>query len=189
MASALSMGLGPPQGLAPLRAKWGWIVALGVVYVVAGVIALGSLLMATVATVLIVGIMMIIAGVAEVINAFQIKTWGRFLLWLALGVLYIVAGLAAWDNPLLTAVWLTLILGAVLVASGVMRIFLGFSMKEGTPWVWVVISGVVTLLLGGIILVHWPVSSLWALGIFLGVDLVFAGSSWIAVGLGLRAAT
>jgi uncharacterized membrane protein HdeD (DUF308 family) len=182
------LGLGPDSTLAPLRAKWGWIVALGVVYLVAGIIALGSVVSATVATVYVVGIMMIIAGVAEVINAFQIRTWGRFLFWLALGVLYVIAGFVAFDNPLLTAVWLTLILGAALVASGIMRIFLAFNMKAGSPWIWVVVSGVITLLLGLIILAHWPVSSLWTLGIFLGVDLVFAGASWIALGLGLRAA-
>ena len=74
--TASALGLGAGAALAPLRAKWGWIVALGVVYVVAGVIALGSVVMATVASVYFVGIMMVIAGVAEVINAFQIKTWG-----------------------------------------------------------------------------------------------------------------
>jgi uncharacterized membrane protein HdeD (DUF308 family) len=70
--------------LEPLRAKSGWIIALGVVFVIAGIIALGSVVMATAATVFVVGIMMVIAGVAEVINAFQIKTWGKFLLWLLL---------------------------------------------------------------------------------------------------------
>jgi uncharacterized membrane protein HdeD (DUF308 family) len=169
-----------------LRAKSGWIVALGVVYVVAGVIALGSVVSATVPTVLVVGVMMIVAGVAEVINTFQIKTWGRFLFWLALGILYIVAGFVAFENPLLTAAWLTLILGAALAASGVVRIFLGFSMQNGAPWIGVVVSGLINLLLGFIILAHWPVSSLWTLGIFLGVDLVLAGASWIGVGMGLR---
>ena len=115
--SALT-GFGTTQSLAPLHAKWGWIVALGIVYLVAGIIALGNILSATVASVVVVGVMMIIAGVAEVINAFQVKTWGRFIFWLMLGVLYIVAGFVAFDNPLLTAVWLTLFLGAALVASG-----------------------------------------------------------------------
>ena len=119
---------------------------------------------------------------------FQIKTWGRFLFWLALGILYIIAGFVAFENPLLTAAWLTLILGAALCASGVVRIFLGFNMQHGSPWIWVVVSGVITLLLGLIILAHWPVSSLWTLGIFLGVDLVFAGASWVGVGMGLRQA-
>jgi uncharacterized membrane protein HdeD (DUF308 family) len=184
--TASALGFGPAAALAPLRDKWGWIVALGVVYVVAGVIALGSVVMATVATVWLVGIMMIIAGVFEVINAFQIRTWGRFLFWLLLGILYIVAGFIAFESPLLTAVWLTLLLGAALVASGIVRIFLGFNMKGGTPWGWVVASGVITLLLGAIILVHWPNSGFYALGVILGVDLVFAGASWIALGLGLH---
>ena len=172
-------------GLEPLRAKRGWIIALGIVYVVAGVIALGSIVTATIATVFVVGIMMLIAGVAEVFHAFQIKTWGRFLLWLLLGVLYIVAGFLTFENPLLVAVLLTLLLGVSLIVSGIMRIVLAFSMKEGMPWIWVVLSGAITLLLGLIILAHWPVSSLYILGLFLGIDLVFAGAGWIAVGFGL----
>lgn len=174
-------------GLEPLRAKSGWIIALGAVYVVAGIVALGSVLLATVATVFIVGIMMLIAGIAEVINAFQIKTWGKFLLWLLLGLLYIVAGFVTFENPLLAAVFLTLLLGVSLVVSGIMRIVLGFGMRQAMPWGWVVSSGVITLLLGLIILAHWPVSSLYVLGLLLGIDLIFAGVGWIGVGFGLKA--
>jgi len=173
---------------APLRAKWSWIVALGVVYMLAGLVALGSVVMATVASVLVVGVMMIIAGVAEVISAFQIKSWGKFLLWVLLGVLYIVGGFVAFENPLLAAALLTLILGASLVASGIMRIFLAFSMKRESPWIWVLLSGLITLLLGLLILARWPVSSLYILGVFLGIDLVMAGAAWIGLGFGLRRA-
>ena len=174
------------SGLAPLRAKSGWIVALGVVYVIAGLIALGSVMFATVVTVFVVGIMMLIAGVAEVFNAFQIKSWGKFLVWLLLGLLYIVAGFVTFENPLLAAAVLTLFLGFSLIFSGVMRIFLGFSMKVGTPWMWVVLSGIITLLLGLVIVVHWPVSGLYILGMFLGIDLVIVGIGWIGVGFGLK---
>jgi uncharacterized membrane protein HdeD (DUF308 family) len=173
---------------APLRAKWGWIVALGVIYLIAGFIALGSVAMATVVSVLVVGVMMIISGVAEVISAFQIKSWGKFLLWALLGVLYIVAGFVTFQNPLLAAVLLTLILGASLVVSGIMRIILAFSMKRETPWIWVALSGVITLLLGVLILLRWPVSSLYILGLFLGIDLIMAGAGWIGLGFGLRRA-
>ncbi len=176
------------SGIETLHAKWGWIVALGIVYAVAGGIALGSIAMATVASVFVVGIMMLIAGVAEVINAFQVKTWGKFLLWVLLGGLYIFAGFVTFQNPLLAAALLTLLLACALIVSGMMRIILGLSMKEGTPWVWVVLSGVVTLLLGLIILNHWPISSLYILGLLLGMDLVFAGVSWIGMGLALRRA-
>ena len=172
--------------LGPLRAKSGWIIALGVIYVVAGFIALGSVVMATVVSVFIVGIMMLIAGSAEVIHAFQVKSRGRFLLWALLGALYIVAGFVTFENPLLAAAILTLILGVALITSGIMRIILAFSVKEGVPWIWILVSGLITLLLGIVILVHWPVSSLYILGLFLGIDLVFAGAGWIALGLGLR---
>jgi uncharacterized membrane protein HdeD (DUF308 family) len=142
--------------------------------------------MATAASVLVVGIMMVIAGAAEIVNAFQIKTWSKFLLWLLLGALYVVAGFFAFENPLLAAVVLTLLLSAALVASGIMRIILAFSMKAEMPWIGVMLSGVITLILGLIILARWPVSSLYVLGIFLGIDLLFAGAGWIGIGLGLR---
>jgi uncharacterized membrane protein HdeD (DUF308 family) len=175
-----------PVDTAPLRAKWGWILALGIVYVIAGLIALGSVVMATVASVLIVGVMMIVAGVAEIINAFQCKGWGRFLIWVLLGALYIVAGFVTFENPLFAAAILTLLLGASLIASGIVRIILAFSMKREQPWIWVLLSSLITLLLGLMILAHWPLSSVYILGIFLGIDLVMAGASWIGIGLALH---
>jgi len=176
------------SNIAPLRAKWGWIVALGVVYLIAGLIALGSILVATVASVLIVGVMMIVAGVAEVINALQIKSWGKFLIWALLGVLYIVAGFITFENPIFAAVLLTLFLGASLIVSGIMRLFLAFSMRRETPWIWVAFSAVITLLLGLLILARWPINSVYVLGLFLGIDLIMAGAGWVGLGIGLRRA-
>jgi uncharacterized membrane protein HdeD (DUF308 family) len=187
-ASDTSQNFGIGSSTAPLRAKWGWIVALGVVYIVAGFIALGSVVMATVASVLVVGAMMIVAGVFEVINAFQIKSWGKFLIWALLGALYIVAGFLTFENPLFAAVLLTLFLGASLLASGIVRLFLAFSMKRESPWVWVAISAVITLLLGLLILARWPVNSVYILGLFLGIDLIMAGAGWVGLGFGLRRA-
>jgi uncharacterized membrane protein HdeD (DUF308 family) len=101
---------------APLRAKSGWIVALGVVYLLAGFIALGSVVMATVASVLVVGVMMIIAG------------------------------FVTFENPPLAAALLTLIFGTSLVASDIMRVILAFGMKRETPWIWVLLSGVASVI-------------------------------------------
>lgn len=172
--------------LEPLRAKSGWIVALGVVYLIAGFIALGSVVIATVASVFVVGIMMLIAGVAELFNAFHMKTWGRFALWLFLGGLYVIAGFVTLQNPLFAAAVLTLTLGVALIASGIVRVIFAFSMRMGLGWM--VLSGVITFLLGVTIVAHWPFSSLYILGLLLGVDLVFAGVGRIALGFGLRQA-
>ena len=173
------------SGISALHGKWGWIVALGVVYLIAGFVALGSMVMATVASVIVVGAMMIVAGVTEVIGAFQMKTWGKFL-WALLGVLYIIAGFLTFENPLFAAVLLTLFLGASLLASGAVRLFLAFSMKRESPWVWVALSAVVTLLLGLLILARWPVNSVYVLGLFLGIDLIMAGAGWVSLGLSLE---
>ncbi len=185
-ASDTSQHLGLGSGIAAVRGKWGWIVALGVVYLITGFIALGSVVMATVASVIVVGAMMIVAGVAEIIGAFQLKSWGKFLIWALLGVLYVVAGFLTFENPLLAAVLLTLFLGAALIASGVVRLFLAFSMKRESPWVWVALSGAITLLLGLLIVARWPVNSVYILGLFLGIDLVMAGVGWISLGFSLR---
>lgn len=175
--------------LEPLRVKWGWIVALGAVFLIAGLVALGSVVMATVASVAVVGAMMLVSGIAEIVNAFGVKNWGKFFLWALLGALYVVAGIVTFRNPLLAATILTLMLGVALIVSGFLRIFLAMQMTEGTPWVWVALSGVVTVLVGGMVLAHWPVSSLYVLGIFLGIDLVFAGIGWIGMGLALKRQT
>jgi len=175
------------EGLKVLRAKWGWIVALGVVFLVAGFIALGSAVAATASAVMIIGIMMIMGGAAEIVAAFSVKGWGRFAVWMLLGLLYVGAGIIALMNPFAAATILTLMLGAALVAGGVLRIFLAFSMKSaGKPWGWVVVSGLVTLLLGAMIIAQWPASSFFVLGIFLGIDLIFIGSGWVTMGLALK---
>lgn len=175
------------DGLKTLRAKWGWIVALGIVFLVAGIVALGSVVAATETAVLVVGIMMLMAGGAEIIAAFGVKSWGKFLFWLLLGALYVAAGIIAIMNPLLAAVYLTLMLGIALAAGGVLRIFLAFNMKSaGGPWAWVALSGVITFALGCMIIAQWPASSLFVLGVFLGIDLIFIGAGWITMGLALK---
>ncbi|WP_339038479.1 HdeD family acid-resistance protein [Bradyrhizobium symbiodeficiens] len=174
------------SGIAALHAKWGWIVALGFVYLIAGFVALGSVVMATVASVIVVGAMMIVAGAAEMIGAFQMKSWGKFLVWALLGVLYVIAGFLTFENPLFAAVLLTLFLGASLIASGAVRLFLAFNMKRESPWVWVAMSGAITLLLGLLIVARWPVNSVYILGLFLGLDLIMAGAGWISLGFGLK---
>ena len=186
--SSTPTGLG--EGLRALRAKRGWIIALGIIFMIAGVIALGNVLLSTVWAVYIIGIMMIMAGATEIVTAFSVKDWGKFALWLLLGVLYVAAGIICFFRPFEAAAIVTLMLGIALMIGGVVRGFLAWSVRDaGKPWGWVAVSALITLLLGLMIVSRWPDSSFYVLGIFLGIDLIFIGSSWLGIGLALKKRT
>ncbi|GLI94639.1 hypothetical protein LMG27198_36310 [Methylocystis echinoides] len=174
--------------IAALRDRWGYMVAFGVVVALAGFVALGSVVGSTVLTVLFVGAAMIVSGIVEMAYAVLVRSWKKFFLWTLIGLLYFAGGVAVIENPMLAASFLTLLLGAGLMASGIVRTYLAFQLPKTGPWPMVALSGVVTLALGGVIIAGWPTTSLWVLGTFLGVDLIFAGASWIGVGLSLKRA-
>jgi len=182
MTSATDLAPGGPE----LKARWGWIVALGVIFLIGGIIALTSVIAATVASVFVVGVMMTLAGIAEIVHGFQMRSWGRFFLWILIGALYVVAGFISFSNPLLASAVLTLMLGIGLIAAGVARAVLAVRLREEAGWGWVLLSAVITVIVGLMVVAGWPASSLFVLGIFLGVDLIFAGVGWIAAGLALR---
>lgn len=176
----------PAPELAPLRRRWGWVLLAGIVYFVAGWIALGSVVLATAVTVYLVGFMMIVSGVGEIISAFRLSGWARSVLWVLIGILYIVAGIMAVRNSLLAAVILTLVLGWSLVASGIARLVIAFSLRKEKAWGLLALSALVTIALGVVLLIKWPTSSIFALGIFMGIDLLMAGISQIALAMELR---
>lgn len=171
-----------------LRHNWGWFVALGVLFVVAGLVSLGNVMIGTLVSVLFIGALMTVAGIAHIIHAFQVREWGAFALWLLTGILYTAAGVLIAYHPVFGASVFTLFIGFMLIASGVMRIIVAFRMRGHAGWVWILLAGLVTLLLGLIIAAHWPVDSLWVLGMFLGIDLLFTGVALVSWGLRLKPA-
>lgn len=174
------------ESLVKARDKWGWFVALGVLLLILGGIAFANLLVATVASVLFVGSMMLVGGIVEIVHAFGVRTWERFFFWFLSGLLYAVAGILAFANPLLASSVLTILLAIALAASGGFRIAFAMNHKDAKNWGWIVAAGAVSVLAGLLIALGWPVNSLWVLGMFLAVDLVMQGWALIAVGLALK---
>ncbi|HLW90172.1 MAG TPA: HdeD family acid-resistance protein [Roseiarcus sp.] len=170
-----------------LHDKWGAIVAFGVLLIALGFAATVFALAATVASVLVNGVVFLIAGAAEIGIGMHSQGWSRFFLWVIGGLLYLIAGLICIFNPLLASAVLTLMLGAGLIAAGVVRLFLGFQLPSDHPRAMVFLASAVTILLGLIIVGHWPADSVFVLGTLLGVDLIFHGAGWVSFGLGLRA--
>lgn len=169
-----------------LEKNWGWFLALGVGSVVLGLIALGMPLALTLVSVMYYGILLLVGGGFEVAHAFAARRWSGFLLQVALGVLYVIAGGYMIAQPVEAALVLTLVVGLSIIATGVARMALGWEMRGARNWMAIFASGVISLLLGGLILARWPGSSLRVIGLLLAIELLSNGGSWILLGLTAR---
>lgn len=169
-----------------LGAHWGWFVVLGAAQLVLGIVALGHVFAATLVSVLFIGILMIIGGVGQLIQAWRIKQWTGFLIWTLGGVLYVAAGAIAIINPVAGASFLTLLFGATLIGTGALRLWIWFNNRAQPGWQWIAFSGVLTVAVGLLIAANWPGNSVWILGLLLGFDLLFHGWTLLFVGLTLR---
>jgi uncharacterized membrane protein HdeD (DUF308 family) len=184
--SGFSLGPGhlpPPE---QLRARWGWFLGLGIAAVVAGFAALAITEFATIASVLTIGILVVLVGVTEIVLGFRARSWGRAMYWELSGLLYVVAGIFAWAEPAEASLVITLLLGAGLLATGVVRAVSGFRLHGSRLRGPLILSGIVTALLGLIIVTGWPGNSFFVIGLLLGIELVFSGVNWVFFGLRLR---
>ena len=170
------------EGAGELRRSWGWYLALGIVLIVLGMIAIGSTFVMTIASVFFFGWLLIIGGVMEVIHAFWHKRWAGFFLDLLTGILYVVAGWMMVTNPAESALLLTLVIAMFLVFEGVFRIVAAVAARY-PHWGWVMFNGVISLILGIMIWRQWPYSGLWVIGLFVGIEMLLNGWSLVMLSL------
>jgi uncharacterized membrane protein HdeD (DUF308 family) len=168
-----------------VRKNWGWFLALGIVQIVTGMFAVGYAFTATFASVVALGILLLIAAGAQTAAAIWARDWSGFFLFLLIGVLYAVAGCVTLMHPLLAAESLTLMLAAAFLVGGTYRI-VAASVERFPSWGWVVFNGVITLVLGIAILRQWPGAGLWVLGMFVGIDLIVNGVTWSVLSVSVR---
>ena len=165
-------------GLDELKKHSNGYLLLGVLIVVLGTIALGASTLTTLASMVFVGSLMIFAGVAQTLYAFRFKSWGGSHVGLLSGILSMVVGFLIVAHPGATAMGLTLLIVMFLVFGGVFRIALAIS-QQFQNRMWVFINGAINLALGLMIWHDWPVSGLWVIGTFVGIDMIFNGWSLI----------
>lgn len=168
-----------------LRGEWGWFVALGAALTVLGLLAISAPYATTLVTVLYFGWLLLIAGFMQGVGAFWARDWSGFFLSLLAGILYVVVGVLFIRHPLKAGLAATLVVVMLLMVTGIFRIAAGFAIRHA-QWLWVVVSGVLNLALAFLIWNDWPDSALWVIGLFLGIELLFTGATWIAIGLRVR---
>ena len=170
---------------ASLRSRWWLFFAFGLVSVFVGLLAIGSPHIATSKSVIIIGILLLVVGITEVIHAVMVRNLKGFAMHLLSAGLYLMVGVFLLEGPVQAAAVLTMLLAASFFVGGLLRII--FSLVEHfSSWPWVLLHGMVDLLLGFLIWSRWPESSLWVIGLFVGIDLLFHGWSWIILSLSAR---
>ncbi len=168
-----------------LRANWGWFLALGLLALVAGFAALAIEGFATLVSVVTIGVLVGLVGIVEIVLGFRARGWGQALYWEVSGLFYLAVGIFAWAEPVQASVVLTLLLGAGLLAAGAVRLVSGLQHHDRMRGP-LILSGVVTGLLGLVIVVGWPANGLFVIGLLLGIELIFTGSNWIVFAQRLR---
>ena len=177
--SAKQFGSNPlAAGIEEIRSSWGWFLALGILFILLGTVCVIGNVSATFATVLVFGWMLLFSGIFALVHAFRTHSWQGFLLSLLSALFRGFTGYLLIRYPLAGAASLTLILASFFIVGGLFRA-IGAGMLKFPRWGWSVFSGIVSLVLGIMLLAQMPVSSVWFIGFAIGVDLICDGASLI----------
>ena len=175
----------PTQVPAEIIHNWGWFLLFGIGLVALGIAAIVRSVAATVVSMLFFGWLLLIAAGIEVAQTVMVGQWAGGFQHLVAAVLFGVVGFLIIWRPLVTAEILTLLMGAFFLATGLFQV-VAPALISLPDWGWHVLNGLITLLLGVLVLAQWPISGLWVIGLFVGVELLFYGIAWIALALHLR---
>ncbi len=168
-----------------LRREWKWYFGVGVALVLLGILALIAEVSATLASVIVYGAIVFVAGIAQIVGAFRAHGAGHVFLYLLLGVLDAIVGLILIGHPLLGALVLTLLLAIMFVVGGAFRLISALWLRF-PHYGWAAFSGAVTVVLGLMLWDQFPTSALWFIGLAIGINFIFFGASLASMGLRLR---
>ncbi|QQE66236.1 hypothetical protein GFS31_29340 [Leptolyngbya sp. BL0902] len=182
----MSANLLPPT---EIKKATNWVIGLSIVLVILGTLAIFSPLFASAFFVLMLGWISLISGIIMIIQSFQADpVRGRWLT-LVVGLFYSLAGLFIIFNTTKSVAILTLSFGILFIAEGITTIGMGFTNRVGQSMSWlVVLNGIITLILGILVINGWPSTAFWFIGTYVGISILFSGMSLLAAALAARKA-
>jgi len=164
----------------------GFLMFLGIMTVIFGVIAIGSPLITGVAVAVFVGFLLLASGVARIVHALKSKQWGTGFWGTVIGLLGVAAGLLMIFRPLVGLMTMTLLIAFYFLVDGICEIIAAFKIKPDQGWGWVLFNGIIAVVLGLMIWRQWPVSGAWAIGVLVGIHILLTGWSMVILGTGAR---
>lgn len=171
-----------------LQSKWAWFLALGLVLLLCGAVAVALPAMSTFAASVVFGAALAFAGVFKMIQSFQVKEWSGFVWQELTGAVEFVGGILVYLNPLKGALAITLLIALVLFIEGLMQIALAYKVRKQPGWPWLLLSGLVALAASASLFIKAPWSRTWTPGIVAGVALLIAGVAHVGVAFMVRKA-
>jgi uncharacterized membrane protein HdeD (DUF308 family) len=169
-----------------LRPRLGWLLALSILQIIVGCVAIASPIIASLTVVAIFGAVLILTAVIQLIHAFKVRAWPRSA-WYGLGgVLYAIAGFMVALNPIGGAIALAVLIAVLFVADGLLRIIFAMAARPIAGWGWLITAGIGSIVVGAFLMIGWPADALWIVGLLLGINLIFTGVMYAALALGAR---
>jgi uncharacterized membrane protein HdeD (DUF308 family) len=184
--SPTSAPLGSPLATGLDSLSPGWSLALGILLILAGVLALVHPVMAALAAAIYVGWFAIIAGVIAIVVAIRTRSEPNFGWRIAVGILYLLLGFLLVSNPVAGAATLALFVGALMACSGVVEIMLAMRRRPRAGWGWLLANGILSLLLAVMIVIGWPMESLVLIGYLVGFQIIFCGIARVALAMSAK---
>jgi uncharacterized membrane protein HdeD (DUF308 family) len=167
------------------RKNWGWLLALGIVLILVGAYCIWAEMAATLASMVVLGAVLVVAGIVRLVSIFTARSLGYGILLLLGGIFELIVGLILIEHPALGALTITLFVAMLLLVGGVFRFFSALWLRM-PQYGWVAFSGIVSLVLGILLWAQWPFSALWFIGFAVGVSLIFDGAAWASLALRLK---
>jgi uncharacterized membrane protein HdeD (DUF308 family) len=186
LAAALAQDL--RHELSHLRSHWWWFTLLGGLLALCGTAAIvfpHLTVITTFAVTTLVGMLLMLGGVATIISAFWAGRWSGLLLQLLVGLLYVAAGFVVTADPVVSALAMTVFAAVSFVILGTFRVIAALLLRF-PQWGWALLNGVVTLLAGIVIYRNLPYDAFWVIGLLVGLEMLFNGWTWIMLSLALR---
>ena len=170
-----------------MNKNWKILLVIGLLTLILGIIGMGMNVTMTIVSILYIGFFIILGGILHLIDAFVVDGWKNKLLGAFIALMYLIAGALMIKYPAASAAWFTLFIAVFFLFVGIFRVVIGFQLRqENSGWGWTVISGVAAIILGILIFIQWPVSGLWVIGLFVGIDMIFNGWSLVMLGLAAK---
>jgi uncharacterized membrane protein HdeD (DUF308 family) len=166
----------------PLAESRWWLYLVGILLIVAGLAALALPLLASLAVEAVIGWAFVIGGISQLLYAFRATGWGGFAWQILIGAVFLVGGFTLLTNPIAGLISLTLVIIATFIASGVLKILVGFRLRPMDGWGWFVLLGVLSLVVGLLIWNQLPSSAAWSLGLLVGIDFLSTGFVFLRFG-------